>query len=219
MINSNNHKLALCGWLKENNPKEYSTPLKLQKFLLFYELFSKFSNESIDFSFLRGYKRGPVFSDVWGDYTKEKNLFNKRALQEYKNPENNLNNERARHCAFIVQILSDNDLSNFTHKLNLWNSKRERIDRGEKQVSLNIEDFNKDDEEKIKLLMEMYPLNLIENSEVVEVDNHFFIFSKEDYKKFTSEHYDVLCSVVQADKELQNPIYVEIDKNGRLLID
>ena len=84
MINSNNRKLALSGWLKENNPREYSTPIKLQKFLLFYELFSKIDGEISDLSHLRGYKIGPVFCDVWGDYTKERYYFDIKATEQYK---------------------------------------------------------------------------------------------------------------------------------------
>lgn len=68
MIYSNERKLCLSGWLMEHHEIEYNTPLKLQKFLLFYEAFTKVSGETPDFSHLRGYKKGPVFSNVWGKY-------------------------------------------------------------------------------------------------------------------------------------------------------
>ncbi len=68
MIYSNDRKRCLSGWLHQNSTIAYNTALKLQKFLLFYECFSKVSGEKADFGHLRGYKRGPVFSQVWGDY-------------------------------------------------------------------------------------------------------------------------------------------------------
>ena len=37
MIYSSKRKLALSGWLKENYEDVYNIPLKLQKYLLFYE--------------------------------------------------------------------------------------------------------------------------------------------------------------------------------------
>ena len=83
MINSNNRKLCLSGWLKHNNEQEYNTPLKLQKFLFLYEAFSKVAGEVTDFSHLKGYQRGPVFSHVWGDYTKERIAFDLAAEQCY----------------------------------------------------------------------------------------------------------------------------------------
>ena len=42
---------------------------------MFYENFAKTFGEQPDFSHLRGYKKGPVFSNVWGDYTKERASF------------------------------------------------------------------------------------------------------------------------------------------------
>lgn len=55
MIDSNERKLCLSGWLKENHHALYENPLKLQAFLLFYEAFAKVSGENSDFSHLRGY--------------------------------------------------------------------------------------------------------------------------------------------------------------------
>lgn len=43
--------------------------------MLFYETFSKIVEEQTDFSHLRGYKNGPVFSNVWGGYTKDREEF------------------------------------------------------------------------------------------------------------------------------------------------
>ena len=73
MINSDDRKLELSGWLMENDEDSYNDPLKLQKFLFFYESFSKANGKPADFDYLRGYKNGPVFSSVYGDYTKERN--------------------------------------------------------------------------------------------------------------------------------------------------
>ncbi len=55
MIYSNNRKLSLSGWLKQNYENEYNMPLKLQKFLLFYESFSKVEGEETDFGHLKGF--------------------------------------------------------------------------------------------------------------------------------------------------------------------
>ena len=54
MLWSNERKLALSGWLNENHRSSYSSSLKLQKFLFFYECFSKVDGEEHDFSNLKG---------------------------------------------------------------------------------------------------------------------------------------------------------------------
>ncbi len=218
MIYSNDRKRCLSGWLHQNNKNEYDTPLKLQKFLLLYECFSKVAGETPDFGHLRGYKRGPVFSQVWGDYTKEREAFDNAADECFRSGTVPVNETRAKKCAFVVSVLSESELSELTHSMNLWKSKEARILKGEYQVDLDENDFNKDDVRIISLLDKMYPIELIENSSVVEIDNQYFVFSKDDMTKLTEWHFDILSTLAEKGR-LNNPVYVEIDEGGRLVID
>ena len=218
MIYSNERKLCLSGWLKENSETSYNTPLKLQKFLLLYEAFAKTSGEQPDFSHLRGYKKGPVFSNVWGDYTKERAAFNVAAIETYEAKKNEINIVRAKKCAFVVRTMTETELSQLTHRMNLWKSKENRIMRGEYNVDLFERDFNKDDESMIRLLDEMYPIEMIDNSVIINLDNNYFIFSKDDSRKLTEEHFDTLMTLAEGEN-LHNPVYVDIDAEGRLLVD
>lgn len=218
MINSNRRKLALSGWLRRNSRNEYDTPLKLQKFLLLYESFSKVSGEKPDFGHLRGYKRGPVFSNVWGDYTKEREAFNEAAEECYRLGGTDINEDRARKCAFVVGVLSENELSELTHAMNLWKAKENRIMSGEYQVDLDERDFNENDARLISMLDEMYPIELIENSEIIEIDNRYFVFRRSDAQRLTEQHFDILSSLAENGR-LYNPVYAEIDEGGRIIID
>ena len=177
MINSTERQLTLSGWLKNNNVEEYHSPLKLQKFLLFYELFTKISGETADFSHLRGYKRGPVFSNVWGDYTKERFAFNIEADNAFHKHLDAINEVRAKKSAFIVSVLSEGELSDLTHKMNLWKSKEPRIMRGEYNVDLCEKDFNEEDEQMMRMLDEMYPVDMLDNSVIINLDRTYFVFS------------------------------------------
>lgn len=218
MINSNPRKLRLSGWLKENGSSEYNSPLKLQKFLLFYEMFSKIEGDEADFSSLKGYKKGPVFSNVWGDYTHEKTAFDTESQNAYQNGRDKINQSRAEKSHFLVTILNLEELSSLTHELNIWKSKEARIMSGEQQVSLKESDFNDNDEKIIKLLEEMYPASLIKNSRIIQTDRHSFIFSKKDATRLTAKHFDILCTLSN-DEQLENPVYADIDEEGRLIID
>ena len=218
MIYSNYRKLCLSGWLKHHNEREYNTPLKLQKFLLLYEAFSKNAGESADFSYLKGYKRGPVFSRVWGDYTKARKEFDAAAEDSYTQRKADIDEIRAKKCAFIVSTLSEKELSEFTHQMNIWKSKENRIMNGEYQVALSESDFNQNDMNLVSMLENMYPIEMIDGSSIVSIDNHYFIFNKEDVSKLTETHFDILSTLVDNEK-LYNPIYVDIDEEGRLLID
>lgn len=217
MINSNQRKLALSGWLSQANQAAYNIPLKLQKFLFLYEVFSKVDNDSVDFSYLKGYQRGPVFSNVWGDYTKERVDFDARARESYINNPNLINSNRARQCAFLVSILSEVELSSITHEMNIWGSKKEQIDEGRRQVALRESDFNENDANIVKALQEMYPLEFITQYSVYPVGVYNFLIQKKDLEKMTNRHYDTLYSLAST-PGLHNPVFVKIDE-GRLVID
>ncbi len=218
MVYSNSRKLLLSGWLRENGNAEYNSALKLQKFLLFYEAFTKIDGEPADFSHLRGYQRGPVFSNVWGDYTHERLSFDMAAKAEYAKQQGSLNSDRAQKSLFLVSILSEKELSDLTHRMNIWKVQEKRIMGGEYQVDLSETDFNDDDAHLMHLLDQMYPLPMIANSSVINIDNHYFVFSKQDAERLTEQHYDILSSISE-NEHLINPVYVEIDDEGRLVID
>jgi hypothetical protein len=218
MIHSNERKLCLSGWLKMHHQNEYNTSLKLQKFLFLYETFSKISGEVFDFSHLRGYKNGPVFSNVWGDYTKERAYFDDVSVSVYNEKKDIINSVRAKKCAFIVGTMTEKELSELTHGLNLWKSKEKRIMEGELQVDLEACDFNSDDEKLIRLLDNMYSEEMIDNSSIINLDKNYFVFRTNEISKLTETHFDVLLSLSERE-ELHNPVYVEIDEEGRLIID
>lgn len=50
--------------------------------------------------------------------------------------------------------------------------------QGEWQVDLSESDFNSEDARLVGMLEKMYPLSLIDNSHIIEIDNHYFVFSK-----------------------------------------
>lgn len=218
MIYSNERKRCLSGWLHENNQAAYMSPLKLQKFLFLYEAFSKISNEPYDFSHLKGYKRGPVFSTVWGDYTKDRDEFEQAAVACRDIGDCSIDSERAEKVSFIVSTLSETELSDFTHKLDMWKAKEDRIMSGEQQVDLAEEDFSKADAELLTELKNLYSDDIVKNSRVIQIDDRYFVFSKEDAVTLTEQQMDTLVSLARH-KELLNPVFVTINDGGCLIVD
>ncbi len=218
MLYSNNRKLSLSGWLQKNNISAYNSPLRLQKFLFFYEAFSKVNHDVSDFARLKGYKRGPVFSPVWGDYTKDRAEFDNKSLEVYHAVQDSINDLRAQRAGFIVSSLSENELSTLTHQFNIWNAKRQRIMTGEQQVELDESDFNEADYTITRTLEQMYPAEIIQNCSIIAMGEKFFVFSKKDIESLTEQHFDTMASLSELD-DLHNPVYVEIENEGRLCVD
>lgn len=217
MIYSDKRKLSLCGWLKKYDKTSYEAPLKLQKFLFFYEALTKLSGENPNFNGLKGYKNGPVFSSVWGDYTKERDLFNVEAERAYLNNPN-INENRAKKSSFFVKIMTEEELSDFTHQLNIWRAEEQRIVKGEKQVELKEENFGSEDEKLMREIDAMFPLELIDNSEVLTIEGKNFVLSNSDFRNITEGQQHVLETLAKKE-ELHNPVFVEIEDDGRLLVD
>ena len=218
MLYSSNRKLNLSGWLLSNNKSAFDSPLKLQKFVLFYELFSMIDGDHAEFDHLRGWKKGPVFSNLWGDYTKDNAEFLVKCKEINEADNSDIDMERVQLVDFIVSILNENELSNLTHELNLWSAKKDRILSGEQQVNLDIEDFSDDDVKLLNTLREMYPIDLINSIKILPISNYNILISDDDYNNLTEEHMDVLSEVVE-NGGLHNPVYVEIDENGVMDID
>ncbi len=218
MIYSKERKLALSGWLQVNDFVSYQSPLRLQKFLFLYEAFSRLHGEEADFTRLKGYKRGPVFSAVWGDYTKDRQEFDDKAMEAYSSGRMVIDGSIAARADFIVRSLSERELSDMTHKFNIWNSKADRIMSGEKQVELDTGDFNADDIRMTALLERMYPDEIVNGYGIIPFGEKFFAFPKEQMNMLTEQHFDTLATLSEKE-ELHNPVYVEIDEAGRLCVD
>lgn len=219
MIYSDDRKLALAGWLKKHDFVSYEIPLKLQKFLFFYESASKVAGKKYDFYKLRGYKNGPVFSQVWGDYTKERSSFDHEADNSYaKNASKIIDSNLANKIGFFIKTCTEEELSGITHSMNIWSSKKERILSGEYQVDLEEKDFSNNDAEIMNNIVSAYSNDFIENSKVLQIKNKIFLLSKNDIAKFTPIQMDTLQELAN-EPELENPVYIAIDETGRLLVD
>lgn len=218
MLESNKRKLTLCGWLKENGYAQYLDPLKLQKFLFFYEAFAKIHGEDHDFSGLYGYENGPVFTGVWADYMRSADEFERAITEVYNRNQSQVNEEWAKRALFAVSVLSDEELSDFTHRLNIWNAKDKQIESGETDTALSEDDFDEGDAKMFQLLERMYPIPIIDDCRLFTIGKYTFHFSKGDAARLTERHFDILAYLSNT-SELHNPVYVEIEENGELVID
>jgi len=217
-MNSSIRKRALSGWLKKYHEKEFFLPLKLQKFLFFYEALSKTEKDVVEFNKLKGYINGPVFSDVYGDYFHRRDDFINEVENDYNDNIKSVNNARAKIAGFLVSILNEDELSSFTHEFNIWKAKENDIKSGVRDVSLYEKDFNEKDAELLTSMKNMYPIDYIDSVKVIEISGKSFILNKEDIPKLTDESEYVFISLAN-ESSLQNPVYISISDDGVVLVD
>lgn len=70
----------------------------------------------------------------------------------------------------------------------------------------------------ILMLDEMYPQNLIAESKILEIDDHYFILSKKDLYRYDEACEDYLKSLIESCK-LENPTFIGYAEGGSILLD
>ena len=121
--------------------------------------------------------------------------------------EKNINERIATICNYLVSILNEIELSELINKLEFWVTTKVFIDSGQKRG-----------EKLIKILEKMYSIKEIENSIIVPINEINFVISKKQYPMLTQKHLDTLIELVK-NEVLHNPVYIEIDENGALVVD
>lgn len=214
MLNSSNEKINKLAWLNQRKNIISIPRLKIQKFLYFYEMFEKISGNIFEIDNLKAYRNGPVFSEVYGDINyRELEVYD--AVSSIESPE--INQKSAEQALFIIDTMSETELSELTHTFDMWNSKKERIERGEKHIPILDSDITVRDIAILKQISPEYPL---ENSDyhVIGMHNKNFVISTSDYNNLSEAHYDVL-EQLSNEVDLFNSVYISIEEDGGLLVD
>ena len=215
MLNTPNTFMQKIYWLNQNKPIGELSNLQLQKFCFFYEMFQLIEDNKYDLSYLRAYANGPVYSNVYGDYTHRKEQFFFDVSSNSPNMDQ-LCDENLRKSLFLITTLNNRELSDLTHNLDLWKSKKNRIRAGEQQIPIYERDIT--DYDKSLLASIRDGIDASDNYEVVPISDKRFVLDLESFSKLETKHYEVLEQLSQLD-ELDNPVYIEIDDRGTLLVD
>ena len=219
MMFSDDRKYTLSGWFQVHERKLYNRPYKLQIFLILYEFFSEIENDESDLNFLIGVKKGPVFGAVWTDYGKVCDRFHISSKYSYEKKVINVNENRAKRCAFIVQTLTEEEWSSFMKKLNIWKAKESEILNHKYNIAeLDLADLNDEDINLITMLYNRYSSELVENSEIITVKEKKFVVSKIDHEKIIQNYMERLEKLAKKPK-LYNPVFVKLDDEGKLVVE
>lgn len=216
-INSSKEKVALAKWLYCNDERSYQNPRKLQKFLFFYEAFSKVMGEPYDLGKFRIWINGPVESVLYGDYTYR----GSHLIKAMKKNHETVQEDIAKRASFLVQILNTKEISELSHKFDYWKKPANQYGDDElraRNVAGHERDFSEKDFKMAKELFDLYDTDFIENSVVVHTLGKHFVMSKNDFENLSEEQQEVLDTLSE-DNSLMNPVFVEIDDDGSLLVD
>lgn len=216
MLNTSDSRLNKIAWVNAEYDLRKFSNLQLQKFLFFYEMFQFLEDKDYDFSSLKAYKNGPVFSNFYGDITyREREVYD--YLDNHMLDENAIDIDNANLSMFLIRTLTDSELSELSHQLNMWSIHEEKINKGERKIVMKESDITDGDIELLNLIKADKPSY---SYGILKVGNKRFVYPQEQgfLQRLTDEHLEFLESLSDS-SELFNPIYIEFDEVGGLLLD
>lgn len=87
------------------------------------------------------------------------------------------------------------------------------------QGKIILDNLSENDELLVKSTHCLPNERAMNNTEAIIIEDHLFLFSKEDFNALTDIHKDTLETLVESKVDLDNPVYISIDEDGVLLVD
>lgn len=220
VLYSDEDKFIKLAWLYRRSNTTFSS-LQIQKFLFFYEMFSKINDEEYNIKSLQAWANGPVFSNVYGDYVYDRPTLIEKIENITDDALSVVCDKTASMCQLVIESMTENELSDFTHNFDLWKTHKPEIDEGVKQIPIVNEDISEKDLFIMKELYNYYEKLYDLGYKSIRIADKVFMVSEENADDITGEHAETLDTLSRKDY-LENPVFLDIDRvNGKevLLVD
>ncbi|WP_263836011.1 hypothetical protein [Ureaplasma sp. ES3154-GEN] len=205
--------MQVLKWLWTHEKVISCDHLQIHKFLFFYSVFIHLKNEDADWKYLSAYQHGPVFSNLYGDY-----LYRNQLLREMVEKESidNLNIKIANKVLFLILTHTNQELSMLTHHLDLWRKYEYLLSINKKHIRIKIDDLSNNDQ---LFLDQIYnSCKDIDDYLVLKIQNKRFVIRQEDISRVDSTVYQTLTDINNKE-DLMNPVYIQWNKNGEMIVD
>ncbi len=191
-------------WLEEkkNIKDEKISGIKQQKFLLFYNLFLETKEEKGNFEGLCAWKNGPVYTQVHAAVKHHYTIG--EIIKSIKKPIV-IDEVLANISKFIVELLSDEEVSEITHKFDFWKTV---VNNDTTNISIN--DISKEDINKIKKIMNTYDVEFILSHKIYKAKNCVFFIENDKYDF-------VVNNMINQLDEISNPKPIKLIINNDMI--
>lgn len=192
--------LTEMQWLY-NNSEDINeiSGLKQQKFLLFYNLFLLAKKKEANFTSLKAWTNGPVYTQV---HSAIKYHYTYKELFQYIEEDYSIDDVLAHITKFIVELLSDEEISNLTHDFDFWKNAI-----GKEDSKIEIKDISINDLKKINNIINNCDLEFIMNHKVISSPQAKIIVKKEDYQFIKDNFKEGIDNLIT-----EKPIKIELSE-------
>ncbi|MCV3754208.1 hypothetical protein [Ureaplasma zalophigenitalium] len=214
MINTKKLFFLLLKWLVQQKIWWKINHLKIHKFVFFYMLFAWLLNIDYDFSYSQPYTNGPVFTQIYGDYTYRYDLLNEHLKQDIKIK--NVNEHCAQKSLFLIMTHTCAELSKITHNFPFWNKWQQTSSKDGKPNSFLIDFLDNTDKQMIGFLYTC--CQEYRRVKIICIHENYFVTSNNFVGNFKTDEIEILQKLSHK-KILVNPVYIERSDSGVLIID
>lgn len=209
-VNTSTKKLRDLKWIDNEAGLATLTPLQIQKFLFFNEMFSKNKGLDYDLYSLKAYERGPVFSTTYGDLFYDKSDIIKK-ISDLEIKFNPIQIKTMFETLFLVMTHTDEELSDLTHGFDLW---KNNFRKGVQHIDILESDITEQDTKELEAINSLLDY---EGKKVVPMGDKRFVFNKGEIDNLNQELIQTLEELSEMD-DLLNPVYITLE-DGELLVD
>lgn len=186
-------------------------------FLFLYELqsikeerkTSTFTN--YDISALVKTKDGPVFTTLRDDM-----FSNPIELRRYveSNKPFEINTQWARAFSFVISSITEQELKDIMCEFYMWRRASQQFEAQSEVPMLEEHIVEEEDFTLLQILLDTVPEY---EYEILEINDKRFVLSKQDCQSANIKHFNTLIRLSRQE-HLYNPVYIEIDANGHLIV-
>ncbi len=222
---STGEKVNIMRWFYDHHmtiANDHENHVKLQKGLVFYELFSRLNSKRHDLSRMELYKEGPVFTQVYGDVHYRiddlKNRIDSSSLNEEK-----INDVEAKKSLVLSSVYSADELSEMSHQFDFYrNNYHEHKSDGDDSVMFKETMITRDDDVRLHHLFDMIDEKLLLENTIWSSNGMYFVINKSI--KVLPNEFEKLENIALKNADLDNkdpyflsnPVYVSRDQDGVL---
>ncbi|MFT8728620.1 MAG: hypothetical protein ABF755_00975 [Oenococcus oeni] len=222
---STDEKVNIMKWFDDHHmtiANDHENHVKLQKGLVFYELFSCLNSKKHDLSRMELYQEGPVFTQVYGDVHYRINDLKDR-INNFSLKKEEINNVEAEKSLVLSSIYSADELSTMSHQFDFYrNNYHEHKSDGDDSVTFEEGMVTKDDNVRLHNLFDMVDEKLLFENSVWSSNGMYFVIDKNT--KVQPNEFEKLENIALKNSQyddsspyfLSNPIYVSRDQDGVL---
>lgn len=193
-------KTEIIWFVNNTTDKELASGIKQQKFLLLYNLFKEIKYKKGNFTSLQAWDNGPVYTQV---YSAIKYHYTYKELLDTIKIPYTIDEKLAYVSKFIVEILSDEEVSELTHEFNFWKKSVDSLNQAIEIKNISISDLK-----KIDNILNLYNLDFILEHKVIRINSKIFLVKYQDYALLIDRYINQLNNLA-----VTEPTVIELNNN------